>query len=174
VKNGPVQLPITAVVNGRTWRLFGVDFTTADGEFVTYIYALSFEHATAIVEELKQTARLGASLPPKRLRHLLQHACRQPCVGGMESSRFCYGTHRRAEVNVEVAMRQAREALAWYAYEAMACDRHTGSGRHEATQALLATVSVLALDAGRRANAAIEALHAAESSLTGAPTGEKP
>jgi hypothetical protein len=75
-------------------------------------------------------------------------------------------------VSPEAAMRQAREALAWYAYEAMACDRHTGSGRHEAPQALLATVSVLALDAGRRANAAIEALHAAEASLAGAPTGE--
>ena len=55
----PIQMPITTVVNGRTWRLFGVDYSTADGEFGTYIYALSFEHAAAIVEELKQTARLG-------------------------------------------------------------------------------------------------------------------
>jgi hypothetical protein len=77
---------------------------------------------------------------------------------------------RADAVSIEAAMRQAREALAWYADEAMACDRHTGSGRHEAPQALLATVSVLALDAGRRANAAIEALHAAESAM--APTGE--
>jgi hypothetical protein len=58
----PIQMPLTTVVNGRTWRLFGVDFTTADGEFGTYIYALSFEHAAAIVEELKQTARLGGQL----------------------------------------------------------------------------------------------------------------
>jgi hypothetical protein len=59
---GTVQMPLTTVVNGRTWRLFGVDFSTADGEFSTYIYALSFEHAAAIVEELKQTARLGGQL----------------------------------------------------------------------------------------------------------------
>lgn len=55
-------MPMTTVVNGRTWRLFGLDYSTADGEFGTYIYALSFEHAAAIVEELKQTARLGGQL----------------------------------------------------------------------------------------------------------------
>lgn len=59
---GSVPMPLTCVVDGRTWRLFGVDYTTADGEFATYVYALSFEHAAAIVEELKQTARLGGQL----------------------------------------------------------------------------------------------------------------
>lgn len=54
-----ITLPLSAAVDGRTWRLFGVDFTTADGDFRTHIYALSFEHAAAIVAKLKQTARLG-------------------------------------------------------------------------------------------------------------------
>jgi hypothetical protein len=64
-------------------------------------------------------------------------------------------------MSIEASARQAREALVWYAYEAMSCDKHTGSGRHEAPAALLATVSVLALDHGRRANDAIAALDAA-------------
>lgn len=62
MNTSPIQMPVTTVVDGRTWRLFGLDYTTADGEFSTYIYALSFEHAAAIVEELKQTARLGGQL----------------------------------------------------------------------------------------------------------------
>ncbi len=62
MNTSPIQMPLTTVVNGRTWRLFGVDYSTADGEFATYIYALSMEHAVAIVEELKQTARLGGQL----------------------------------------------------------------------------------------------------------------
>jgi hypothetical protein len=68
-------------------------------------------------------------------------------------------------MSIEAAARQAREALVWYAYEAMSCDKHTGSGRHEAPAALLATVSVLALDHGRRANDAIAALDAAPKPL---------
>lgn len=62
LNTGPIQMPLTTVVDGRKWNLFEVEFSTADGEFGTYIYALSFEHAAAIVEELKQTARLGGQL----------------------------------------------------------------------------------------------------------------
>jgi hypothetical protein len=58
----PIPLPISTVVSGKTWHLFGVSFDTAEGEFGTYIYALSFEHASYIVEELKQTARLSGQL----------------------------------------------------------------------------------------------------------------
>lgn len=57
-----IRMPATTVVDGRVWKLYGVDYTTADGEFSTYIYAISFEHASAIVEELKQTARLGGEI----------------------------------------------------------------------------------------------------------------
>lgn len=31
-------------------------------EFSTYIYALSFEHAELLIEELRQTARLGGQI----------------------------------------------------------------------------------------------------------------
>lgn len=62
MNENPIPLPLTTVVGGRTWRLFDVLYTTADGEFSTYIYALSFEHAALLVEELRQTARLGGQI----------------------------------------------------------------------------------------------------------------
>ncbi len=62
MNEGSIPLPITTVVDGRTWRLFDVLYSTADGEFSTYIYALSFEHAELLIEELRQTARLGGQI----------------------------------------------------------------------------------------------------------------
>lgn len=58
----PIRLPLTTLVDDRIWSLYGVDYQTADGKFSTYIYAISFEHAAAIVEELKQTATLGGQI----------------------------------------------------------------------------------------------------------------
>lgn len=57
-----IKQPLSTVQDGRTWHLYSVDFTTADGRFGTYIYALSDEHAVAIVEELKATATLAGRL----------------------------------------------------------------------------------------------------------------
>lgn len=48
-----------------------------------------------------------------------------------------------------------RAALVWYRDEAAALHRHMGNGVH--TNAVLASVTVLALDAGARADAAIDA-----------------
>jgi hypothetical protein len=63
VSNPPLKeqivMPKSVVVDGRTWHLFCIEFTTADGKYATYIYALSEEHAAAIVLELKETARLS-------------------------------------------------------------------------------------------------------------------
>lgn len=53
-----VQLEAQVVVNGRAWRLFSFEYTTVDGVFQSYIYALSFEHASYIIEEMKATAKL--------------------------------------------------------------------------------------------------------------------
>lgn len=44
-------------VDGATWHKHEVLFTTAEGTFSTYIYAVSDEHAVAIIEELRATAR---------------------------------------------------------------------------------------------------------------------
>ena len=57
-----IQMPLSVPVDGRTWRLFSVEFDTADGKFSTYIYALSDEHAAAMVAELRQTARCGGAV----------------------------------------------------------------------------------------------------------------
>jgi hypothetical protein len=48
-----------------------------------------------------------------------------------------------------------RSALEWYADEARACAKNSHTGAHAAPQALLATVTVLALDGGRRADEAM-------------------
>lgn len=46
-----------------------------------------------------------------------------------------------------------RQALEWYAAEAEALAKNTATGAH--TQAVLASVTVLALDGGRKARAAL-------------------
>lgn len=57
LSNKPIPLALEAVVSGRSWLLYTFDFTTADGEFSSYFYALSDEHAAHILEEMKATAR---------------------------------------------------------------------------------------------------------------------
>jgi hypothetical protein len=52
----PIEMELSPVVNGRTWRLYSFDFRTADGLFSSYFYAVSDEHAAHILEELKATA----------------------------------------------------------------------------------------------------------------------
>jgi hypothetical protein len=58
----PIPLELRPVVNGRTWRLFSFDYSTADGEFSAYFYALSPEHAAMVLAELKETARNPSSI----------------------------------------------------------------------------------------------------------------
>lgn len=53
-----VTLPTTTIEQGRTWKLYTFDYETADGKFCGYLYAISMEHAAALLEELKQTATL--------------------------------------------------------------------------------------------------------------------
>ena len=54
----PVTLEPRVMVNGREWSLFSFEFTTVNGTFQSYIYAISFEPASYIIEEMKETARL--------------------------------------------------------------------------------------------------------------------
>lgn len=56
------SIPPTVRVNGITWNLFSVDFNTADGKFSTYIYAISREHAEAILFDIKDTAVIGGQI----------------------------------------------------------------------------------------------------------------
>lgn len=57
-----IPMPLTVHVDGRDWHLFDVQYQTADGPFSTYIYAISSEHAEAIVLELRETARVGGQV----------------------------------------------------------------------------------------------------------------
>ena len=54
--------PLSVVEGGRTWHKFSCEYDTADGKFGFYIYAISFEHAVAMLEELKQTARVDGQV----------------------------------------------------------------------------------------------------------------
>ena len=58
MNNQAIFLAQMAVVNGMQWRLYPVDFKTAEGTFSVYLYALNREHAAAILLELKETAVL--------------------------------------------------------------------------------------------------------------------
>lgn len=60
--SGGVIRPFSVTIDGRVWDLYTVEFDTADGKFSTTIYAISTEHAAAIVEEMKATLRLGDKL----------------------------------------------------------------------------------------------------------------
>lgn len=57
-----MRYPPTVTTNGVKQYLFSVDFTTCDGKFSVPIYAVSFEHAQAIVEDLKTTAVVGGQI----------------------------------------------------------------------------------------------------------------
>lgn len=57
-----IPLKLETIVNGRVWKLYGLDFKTADGTFGTYIYALSDEHAQMICMELKETAKITGQI----------------------------------------------------------------------------------------------------------------
>ena len=51
---------------GREWRTFTASYDTADGRFAFTFMALSMEHAAAMLEELKATARLDGEVMDNR------------------------------------------------------------------------------------------------------------
>lgn len=53
-----ITLPTSCVVDGRTWNLFTFEFATPDGTFSSYLYAVSAEHAAALLADMKETAEL--------------------------------------------------------------------------------------------------------------------
>ena len=53
-----ISLARVAMVNGLQWQLYPVDFKTEEGTFSVYLYAISREHAAAVLLELKETAVL--------------------------------------------------------------------------------------------------------------------
>ena len=57
-----ITLPMRAVVDGRTWHLYAYEYQTPDGTFGGYLYAVSFEHAAALLADLKETAVLQGKM----------------------------------------------------------------------------------------------------------------
>ncbi|WXL23934.1 hypothetical protein WG219_11260 [Ectopseudomonas mendocina] len=51
-----VTLPLSVIQDGKTWALFSFEYSTPDGRFSSYFYALSFEHASYILAEMRRTA----------------------------------------------------------------------------------------------------------------------
>ena len=57
-----VELPISCVVSGRTWKLFTFDYSTPDGTFSGYLHAISAEHAAEMLIDMKATAVLKGEM----------------------------------------------------------------------------------------------------------------
>lgn len=51
-------MPLQVEVEGRTWKLFSVDFMADERKYSFYIYAINREHASYIVDDIKHTAEL--------------------------------------------------------------------------------------------------------------------
>lgn len=54
-----IMLGLSTRVDNRTWYLYSVEFKSDDKTYGCYIYALSREHASYIVEDLKATGKLA-------------------------------------------------------------------------------------------------------------------
>lgn len=54
-----LSLDLKPVVAGITWRLYPIEFNTVDGKFSAYFYAISDEHAQALLDDLKGNAVVG-------------------------------------------------------------------------------------------------------------------
>lgn len=57
-----INLPMSVTFKGRRWNLFTYDYKTPDGTFSGYLYAISAEHAAALLSELKETAELKGQM----------------------------------------------------------------------------------------------------------------
>ncbi|ELP5887739.1 MAG: hypothetical protein JJO71_14420 [Escherichia coli] len=54
-----INMPLQVEVEGRTWKLFSVDFMADERKYSFYIYAINREHASYIVDDIKRTAELS-------------------------------------------------------------------------------------------------------------------
>lgn len=50
------------IVDGRKWYLFSVCFDGDDGKFSIPLYATSWEHAAALLTDLRETAVLDGAI----------------------------------------------------------------------------------------------------------------
>lgn len=68
-----VPQPLAVIVGGVKWNLFSADYTTPDGTYSFYFYAISFDHASLILHDIKETAVLSGQvieiIPPTTARN---------------------------------------------------------------------------------------------------------
>lgn len=57
-----LSLNLSPVVDGIKWRLYPIEFNTVDGKFSAYFYAISDEHAQALLDDLKGNAIVGSPI----------------------------------------------------------------------------------------------------------------
>ncbi len=57
-----IELPLSCTVKGVIWRLFTFEYKTPDGEFCGYLYAVSMEHAAAMLGDIKENAVLKGQM----------------------------------------------------------------------------------------------------------------
>lgn len=51
---------MSVVVEGRTWKEYSIEWNDVDGKLYSFnIFAISREHASYILEEIKNTGRLA-------------------------------------------------------------------------------------------------------------------
>lgn len=53
-----ILLPRDVEVQGRAWQLYAAEYTTPEGKFGFYFYAISMDHAAIVLGELKSSATL--------------------------------------------------------------------------------------------------------------------
>lgn len=44
------------------WKPYSIEFESPEGKFVFTIYAISFEHAQLLIEDIRQTLKLSGEL----------------------------------------------------------------------------------------------------------------
>lgn len=57
-----VTLDICCYVGKAKWKLYSFSYRTQEGNFVGYLHAVSDEHASYMLEELKKTALLDGEI----------------------------------------------------------------------------------------------------------------
>jgi len=57
-----VELDVSCVVGGKTWNLYSFHYHTGDGVFTGYLHAVSSEHASYMLQELRETATLDGQV----------------------------------------------------------------------------------------------------------------
>ena len=57
-----LETSLVSEVDGKRWNLYGVEYENSDGKYSFYLYAISFEHAELLLQDIKDTAKVYGQL----------------------------------------------------------------------------------------------------------------